>query len=117
MRLNANGERVGPSADEKKRQRRAWQMTEEEADHFIAHAPPGMKDYYKRMVEKKRVQAAKKRVHSNAYSKALRDAKKDGKSAAEAKALARNAGTHATRAWTDLVGTWSDSTRAWSDIR
>ena len=43
--------------------------------------------------------------------------KKEGKSAEEAKALARNVGTDALRAWIDIDGTLSDSIRVWSDIR
>ena len=113
MRLNASGERVANP----KKKRRSLELTEEEAADFIAWSPPEMKEYRKRFVEKQRVKAAKKRVHSKAYSKALYRAKKEGKSAEEAKALARNAGSDALRAWTDIVGTWSDSTRAWSDIR
>ena len=98
-----------------KEKRRSLEMTEEEAADFIAWSPPEMKEHRKRYVEKQRVKAAKKRVHSKAYSTVLRRAKKEGKSAEEAKALARNAGSDALRDWTDLVGTWSDSTRAWSD--
>ena len=113
MQLNASGERVAKP----KKKRRSLEMTEEEAADYIAYAPPGMKDRYKRFVEKERVKAAKKRVHSKAYSNALYRAKKEGKSAEEAKALARNAGSDALRAWTGIVETWSDSTRAWSDAR
>ena len=91
-------------------------MTEEEAADYIAYAPPGMKDRYKRFVEKEKVKAAKKRVHSKAYSKALYRAKEEGKSAEEAKALARNAGSDALLAYT-WDGPQSDSTRAWPDIR
>ena len=113
MRLNASGERVANP----KKKRRSLEMTEEEAADYIAYAPPGMKDRYKRFVEKEKVKAAKKRVHSKAYSKALYRAKEEGKSAEEAKALARNAGSDALRSWTGIVETWSDSTRAWSDAR
>ena len=118
---NASGKGVDPGCGSWWRRRVSWVAKDEEAAaQFIAHAPPDLRVHYKRIVDKQRVKsgvsAAKKRVHSKAYSAAFRCARKEGKGAEEAKALARMAGTEATRAWTDLVGSWSDSTRAWSDI-
>ena len=53
MQLNASGERVAQP-----KQKRSL-LTEEEAAHYIAHAPPGMQDHYKRRYEKQ-VRATRK---------------------------------------------------------
>ena len=95
MRLNASGER-GAKA---KKKCVAVEMTEEEASYQIP---------------KKTVQKAKRKVYTRAWGAVHKFAKKEGKRAEEAKALARNAGCDAVRAWSDIVGTWVDSTRACS---
>lgn len=53
------------------------------------------------MAKEVRSEAAKekKRIHSKAYHHAYTNARNEGKGAEEAKAIARKAGTDATRAW------------------